>query len=278
MELLTEELPPRALPVLGKFFSDEIANGLIRFQLKDRVPDWRGFATPRRLAVLVPDVLEVGQDRATEITGPSTKAPAEAVAGFARKQGVEVSALEQRDSPKGKVYVAHVKLKGASLDAVLAAVVSEAIKKLPIPKIMRWGAGEAQFVRPVHGLLMLHGKRLIAGAVLDLASGRSTRGHRFLGKGEIAVASAEEYESKLRDEGMVIADFGKRKAEIERQLQAEAKRQGGSLGEYQGLLDEVTALVELPTVYAGAFEAAFLEVPQECLILTMRQNQKYFPL
>ena len=278
VELRTEELPPKALALLGKVFGDEVANGLIRHQLKQRVPDWRGFATPRRLAVSVPDVLEMAQDRSTEVAGPSVKAPPEAVAGFARKQGVAVGALEQRDSPKGKVYVAHVKLKGASLDAVLAEIVSEAIRKLPVPKMMRWGAGEAQFVRPVHGLVMLHGERLVAGKVLDVAAGRSTRGHRFLGEGEIALARADEYESKLRDEGMVIADFAERRAEIERQLEAQAKPLGASLGDYQALVDEVTALVELPSVYAGGFDAAFLDVPQECLILTMRQNQKYFPL
>ena len=278
VELLTEELPPKALALLGKVFSDEVANALVRNQLKQKVTDWRAFATPRRLAVSVPEVLDTAQDRSTEVTGPSVKAPPEAVAGFARKQGVPVGALEQRDSPKGKAYVARVELKGASLDAVLAEIVSEAVRKLPVPKMMRWGAGEAQFVRPVHGLVMLHGERLIAGKVLDVAAGRSTRGHRFLGKGEIALARADEYESRLRDEGMVIVDFGKRRAEIERQLEAEAKRLGASLGDYQGLVDEVTALVELPSVYAGGFDPAFLDVPQECLILTMRQNQKYFPL
>src|SRR4029077_6184824 len=108
--------------------------------------------------------------------------------------------------------------------------------------------------------------------------GRRTRGHRFMGKSEIELAGADQYEPKLRDEGMVIVDFEKRMAEIDRQLQAEAKRLGGNLGEYQTLLDEVKALVEFPAVYVGEFDKAFLAVPQECLILTMRQNQKYFPL
>ncbi len=143
---------------------------------------------------------------------------------------------------------------------------------------MRWGSGEAQFVRPVHGLLMLHGSKIVPGTVLGLQSGNKTRGHRFMGKSEIILGNADEYEKRLLDEGKVLADFGKRKAEIDRQLQAEAKKHNASLGEYQALLDEVTALVEHPSVYVGEFDRAFLEVPQECLILTMRQNQKYFPL
>jgi glycyl-tRNA synthetase beta chain len=144
--------------------------------------------------------------------------------------------------------------------------------------MMRWGDGDAQFVRPVHGLLMMHGTRVVPGTVLGLRSGNRTRGHRFLGAREIALANADEYASRLADEGRVIADFAARRADIEGQLQAEAKRLGATLGEYGGLLDEVTALVELPTVYVGKFDPQFLDVPQECLILTMRQNQKYFPL
>lgn len=143
---------------------------------------------------------------------------------------------------------------------------------------MRWGSGEAQFVRPVHGLVMLHGSSVIPGSVLGLQSGNKTRGHRFMGKSNITLASADSYEKQLLDEGMVVADFNARKAAIDAQLQAEAKRRGGSLGEYSALLDEVAALVEHPSVYVGEFDKAFLEVPQECLILTMRQNQKYFPL
>jgi glycyl-tRNA synthetase beta chain len=156
--------------------------------------------------------------------------------------------------------------------------VEEALKRLPSPKLMRWGAGDEQFVRPVHGLVMLHGSKVLPGTVLGLQSGNRTRGHRFLGKGEIVLGTAEEYEARLREEGMVIAGFGARRAEIERQLQAEAERRGAALGAYEDLLDEVAALVEYPQVYAGGFDPAFLEIPPECLILTLRKNQKYFPL
>jgi glycyl-tRNA synthetase beta chain len=228
--------------------------------------------------VQVPNVLDMASDQSRDFTGPSVKAPPEAVAGFAKKHGIDVEALEQRDTPKGRVFVANVTLKGAALDAVLAEIVVEALKKLPIPKIMRWGTSDAQFVRPVHGLVMLHGSRIVPGRVLGLGSGNRTRGHRFMGSTEIVLGNADTYEKKLLDEGKVLVDFDKRKSEVDRQLQAEARKQNASLGEYQVLLDEVAALVEHPTVYVGEFDKAFLEVPQECLTLTMRQNQKYFPL
>jgi glycyl-tRNA synthetase beta chain len=278
VELLTEELPPKSLSLLGKVFADEVANGLIQYQLKQPGADWKGFSTPRRLAVLVPDVLASGEDRSNEVAGPSAKAPPEAVAGFARKQGVQVTELVQRETPKGLVYVARTTAKGASLDDVLEIVVKEAVRKLPIAKTMRWGEGDAHFVRPVHGLVMMHGSRVVPGEVLGLESGNRTAGHRFLGKAEIALKSADEYEAKLEKEGKVIADFVARRSAIEDALKGEAKKQKASLGQYQDLLDEVTALVELPAIYTGTFPEEFLSVPQECLILTMRQNQKYFPL
>src|SRR4026208_1562273 len=134
----------------------------------------------------------------------------------------------------------------------------EALKSLPIPKVMRWGSGEAQFVRPVHGLVMLHGNRVVPGAVLGLQSGSKTHGHRFMGKSDISLAGADGYEKQLLDEGKVLADFGKRKAEIDKQLQAEAKKRNAGLGEYQVLLDEVAALVEHPSVYIGEFDRGFL--------------------
>lgn len=279
VEILTEELPPQALGRLGQAFAAGIHDGLVQSGLAP--PDgsgWRAFATPRRLAIFVSAVSVKGNDRSTEVAGPSVSAPASAAAGFARKHGLEVGALEQRDTPKGKIYAAKVRIAGVELDAALAGIVGAALQKLPIPKVMRWGAGEAQFVRPVHGLVMLHGARVVPGTVLGLESGNCTKGHRFMGAGRISLGSAAEYENKLLEEGLVIADFEKRKSEIERQLLAAAKKQKARLGDYQGLLDEVTALVEHPSVYAGAFDASFLDVPQECLILTMRQNQKYFPL
>ena len=276
VEIVTEELPPKPLRALSEAFSEALSRALASAGLAGE--KGRAFATPRRLAVLVAGVASEAADRESELTGPATKAPEQAVAGFARKAGIAVKDLERRSTPKGEVYVARVKQKGARLADVLPGLVEEALAGLPIPKLMRWGAGEAQFVRPVHRVVLLHGERVIAGTVLGIAAGRETAGHRFMGASSIALQSADEYVERLARDGRVMADFAARRADIERQLQAAAVREGGTLGEHADLLDEVTALVEHPSVYTGRFDAAFLDVPQECLTLTMRQNQKYFPL
>ena len=277
IELLTEELPPKSLRKLGDAFADVLVSEIIKHRLKDRDPQRQTFATPRRLAVRIPDVRDKALDSRHSVEGP-VSSNAKAVEGFARKHKVAPESLQRRQTDKGEIVVAEVTLPGVQLDAVLAGIVGDALKRLPVAKMMRWGAGEALFVRPAHGLVMLHGGNVVPGSVLGLQSGQHTQGHRFLGKRDIVLAGADDYEKQLSDEGRVIADFGKRREEIEGLLQAEAKRQGAVLGDYADLLDEVAALVELPTVYVGEFDAAFLEVPQECLILTMRQNQKYFPL
>jgi glycyl-tRNA synthetase beta chain len=277
VELLSEELPPKPLGRLGSAFAEGVLKGLRERGLV-AATEGRFFATPRRLAAQIGNVLDKGENRDTEVIGPSAKAPAQAVAGFAKKHGIAVEQLARRETPKGDFFLARIVIKGTALDEALAEIVEQALKDLPIPKMMRWGAGEAQFVRPVHGLVMLHGRRVVPGSVLGLKAGNVTRGHRFMGASEIALRSAEEYEERLLKDGAVIADFARRRDEIERQLLEAAKREGGSLGEHAELLDEVTALVELPSVYVGRFDPAYLEVPQECLILTMRQNQKYFPL
>jgi glycyl-tRNA synthetase beta chain len=276
VELLTEELPPKSLARLGEAFAEEVTSELIKHRLRNIDPRKHVYATPRRLAVVIEKVRAAGLDSESLVDGPAS-ANAKAVEGFARKHGVAVDALQRRQTPKGEIVVANLKHTGVTLEAVLAGIVEKALKKLPIPKVMRWGSGDAQFVRPVHGLVMLHGAKVVPGTVLGLQSGNTTRGHRFMGKGEIVIANADDYEKQLLA-GSVVASFEKRKADIDKQLQAEAGKQNASLGEYQALLDEVTALVEHPSVYVGEFDKAFLEVPQECLILTMRQNQKYFPL
>jgi glycyl-tRNA synthetase beta chain len=285
VELLTEELPPKSLQRLSQSFCDELTRDLRADRFLAEGSASRALATPRRLAVLVTHVLERAPDEAVEVQGPSVKVgldadgkPTQALAGFARKNGVEVDALVQIDTPKGRVFAARKLAAGSSLEATLGAKVASALHKLPIPKLMRWGDGDAQFVRPAHRLSMLHGERLVAGNVLGLASGRNTLGHRFMSAGEIALTSAETYQAQLETQGRVIADFAARRQAIDTALRAQAETRAASLGEYTDLLDEVAALVEHPSVYVGEFDAAFLEVPQECLILTMRQNQKYFPL
>ena len=277
IELLTEELPPKSLRRIAEAFAEQVVSEVIKHRLKDRDPKYRTFATPRRLAVLIPDVRTKALDSEHSVEGPPSSNP-KAVEGFARKHKLSPQSLERRQTAKGEIVVANFTLPGVELESILAQIVEQALGKLPVAKMMRWGDGEAQFVRPVHGLVMMHGARVIPGTVLGVSASSTTRGHRFMAIGPIALENADEYEARLRDDGMVIADFAVRRTEIERQLEAEAKRLGASLGEHGALLDEVTALVEHPSVYAGAFDSAFLEVPQECLILTMRQNQKYFPL
>ncbi len=277
VELLTEELPPKSLRRLADAFAEQVVSEIIKHRLKDHDPRHRTFATPRRLTVLIPDVRAKALDSEHSVEGPSSSNP-KAVEGFARKHKLTGDSLERRQTNKGEIVVANFTLTGVGLDAVLAGIVEQALGKLPVQKMMRWGDGEAQFVRPVHGLVMMHGAHVVPGTVLGVSASSTTRGHRFMSLGPIALENADEYEARLRDDGMVIADFAARRTEIERQLRSEAKRLGAELGEFADLLEEVTALVEHPSVYVGAFDAAFLEVPQECLILTMRQNQKYFPL
>ena len=285
VELLTEELPPKSLLKLANAFRDALITDLEKDGYLPSTSTVRVFATPRRLAVLIDGVVERAPDTEVLVKGPSIKAgldpngkPTGALLGFAKKRGVAVEALERISDGKQEVFAHRDMAKGGLLDTNLELKVEAALKNLPVAKMMRWGSGEAEFVRPVHGLVMLHGDRIVPGRVLGIESGRTTRGHRFMGKGEIALANSGEYETRLAAEGRVIADFAARRAEIERLLLAAAGAQGAGLGEYGDLLEEVTALVEHPSVYVGAFDPAFLDVPQECLILTMRQNQKYFPL
>ena len=288
VELLTEELPPKALARLGEVFAAQVHAGLVERKLVAAGSDYRWFATPRRLAIQVPGVLAVAPDATVvekimpvAVALDAAGQPSPALLKKLAAKGIaasEVAKFEKRMDGKSETFFYEASVKGARLDDVLASIVSDALKKLPIPKLMRWGDSDHQFVRPVHGLVLLHGERVVAGEVLGLTSGRVTRGHRFLSSGEITLASAESYEEALRTEGRVVASFAERRASIEQQLAAQAAALGATINRADGLLDEVTALVEWPVVYVGEFEAEYLEVPQECLILTMQQNQKYFPL
>jgi glycyl-tRNA synthetase beta chain len=278
VELLTEELPPKSLKELSDVFASKLSSELGKERFLGNGSAATAYATPRRIAVSLTHVNDRSPDVERDVQGPPVSAAAQAVSGFAKKNGVAVEDLRKQKGPKGEIYVAHVVVKGVALAAALAAKVEVALKSLPIHKVMRWGSGEAQFVRPVHGLVMLHGAKVVPGEVLGLQSGNRTRGHRFMGKGEIQLANADEYEARLRDDGKVVADFAARRMEIEKQLKEKASSLKASLGEHESLLDEVTALVEHPSIYVGEFEKKYLEVPPECLALTMRQNQKYFPL
>ena len=288
VELLTEELPPKALARLGETFAQQVHARLVDCRLASNDSAWQWFATPRRLAVLVPNVLAAAPQTsvsekimpvsvALDANGQPTSALLKKLAG----KGIPVSEIarfEKRMDGKAEALFYQATLKGAQLDDVLADLVADALKKLPIPKVMRWGDSDHQFVRPVHGLVLMHGDRVVPGKVLGLGSRRTTLGHRFLSEGEIALEWADDYPEKLRTKGWVITSFAERRAMISAQLEARAGELQATINPSADLLDEVTALVEWPIVYVGEFESEFLEVPQECLILTMQQHQKYFPL
>ncbi len=292
VELFTEELPPKALQRLGEAFAyglrDELtASGLLALDCAVEI-----FATPRRLAVLLSDVLTKAPDRQTEerllpekvgldAAGKPTAALLKKLASLGRDESAVPSIKKANDGKLMMLFLPQL-AAGQSLQAGLASALEKTIAKLPIPKVMSYqlpnSTETVKFVRPAHGLVALHGTDIINVSVLGLAAGRTTHGHRFLGARDIELKSAGQYDARLLAEGKVIARFDVRRAEIESQLKAKASELNGTLGEYETLLDEVTALVEWPVVYVAGFDAEFLSVPQECLILTMRTNQKYFPL
>ena len=284
IELLTEELPPKALNNLGNHFAQSIAEGLEKAQLIDGATQYTAYASPRRLAVSVANVKPVQADQHVVRKGVSVAAgmkdgvPTKALEGFARSCGVEIGSLKIIHDGKQDVYAHEFTQAGQTLAALLDEIINTAIKKLPIPKVMRWGSSTHTFVRPVHGLVALHGADVVPVNVLGLDSGRQTLGHRFLSQGAIIFAQADDYAKQIAEQGKVIASFAERRAAIKAALDKVSGSLNASVAADDALLDEVTALVEYPVVLQAEFEAHFLTVPQECLILTMQQNQKYFPL
>ncbi|WP_373321471.1 glycine--tRNA ligase subunit beta [Vogesella indigofera] len=284
IELLTEELPPKALEKLAASFADTITDELKKLQFVASNVQSHVFASPRRLAVQIPAVAAIQPEQHSVRRGPAVASgmkdgqPTPALAGFARSCGVEVSQLSTVHDGKQDVYAYESTKAGESLSAVLSGIVASALKKLPAPKLMRWGDLDVQFVRPVHGLVMLHGEQIVAGEVLGLQSGNVTRGHRFLSAGEVTIPSADAYPRTLAEEGKVIASFLARRELVRQRLSHAAAKLNATIAAPDALFDEVTGLVEWPVVLEAGFEAEFLNVPQECLILTMQQNQKYFPL
>jgi len=283
IEIGTEELPPKALQRLSDAFTQGIVEGLANAGLEHG--NVSSFATPRRLAVLVRQVPAAQPDRDVERKGPSLKAafdadgkPTKAVEGFARSCGVSVDALEQQETDKGAWLVFRATEKGQPVAMLVPAIVDQSVARLPIPKRMRWGDSDAEFVRPVHWVVMMHGKDVIAGEVLGVASSDKTRGHRFHANRELSLATAAEYADKLKSEGYVIADMEERKQAIYDQVIQTADGLGGVAVINDDLLAEVTALNEWPVAVAGEFDHEYLSVPAEALIKTMQDNQKYFPV
>ncbi|TFI47358.1 glycine--tRNA ligase subunit beta [Diaphorobacter sp. DS2] len=296
VELFVEELPPKALQKLGDAFAGVLFEQLKAQGLTSDHSQLTAFASPRRLAAHITEVLPAAADKAVsqklmpvavglDASGQPTPALLKKLTALGA-DAASVPQLKRVHDGKAEVLFFESMAKGALLADGLQKALDEAIAKLPIPKVMRYqlqdGWTSVHFVRPAHGLVALHGSEVLVGVqALGLTAGNTTRGHRFEASVDpVVIQSADSYAEQLRSEGAVIASFAERRAEIARQLQAAADRVGGGVRpiEDAALLDEVTALVERPNVLVCEFEKEFLAVPQECLILTMKANQKYFPL
>jgi glycyl-tRNA synthetase beta chain len=283
VELGTEELPPLALPELSRAFADGIRAGLGEASLPHG--ELRAFATPRRLAVLVRELATVQPAQALKLKGPPVNAafdkagkPMIAATKFAQKCGVDVAQLTRITEGKGEFLYFEGSKPGVATSGLLSGIVQKSLDTLPIPKRMRWGSSAAEFVRPVHWLVMLFGSETIAARILDTDSGNTTRGHRFMAPQEIVLANPTDYELVLRERGKVIADFAARRELIREQVTKAAKGLSGEAVANDALLDEVAALVEWPAAITGNFEPRFLELPREVLISTLQQHQRYFPV
>ncbi len=283
VEIGTEELPPKSLLNLSAAFAEGVAKGL-----KDAGVAYKSleaFATPRRLAVRVKKLIEQQPDRPLEKRGPPVKAafdangaPTQAALAFARGCGVEVSALEKIETPKGEWLVFRGTETGARTVDLLPGIVTASLDALPIAKRMRWGAGEAQFVRPVHWVLMLWGNDVVETEILGQKAGNLTYGHRFMAPKALKISSPASYVGTLLKRGKVMADVNARRDSIRAGVTAAAEKLDGIAVIDDALLDEVTGLVEWPVPLAGRFDPQFLELPAEVPIATMQEHQRYFPV
>ncbi|MDA8254507.1 MAG: glycine--tRNA ligase subunit beta [Betaproteobacteria bacterium] len=293
VELFVEELPPKALKKLGEAFAAALATSLRSQGFADDKSVVTPFASPRRLAVHVTDVIAKAADKqvqqklmpvavALDDAGKPTPALLKKLAALGADASVVPTLTRQPDGKAEALFLSKVE-RGLSLTLGLAKALWETLDRLPIPKVMSYqlpdGWTTVNFVRPVHRLVALHGAEVVDVHMFGLAAGRETLGHRFEAANPIvAIRDADSYAQQLESEGAVIAGFAARRAEIEKQLKAAAAKEGLQPIDDDALLDEVTALVERPNVLSCQFEQEFLDVPQECLILTMKANQKYFPL
>ena len=283
IEIGTEELPPKALKRLATAFADEIHLGLEGAKLEHGECRW--YATPRRLVVQVSELMTLQEDKEVERRGPALSAAydedgnaSKAAEGFARSCDVSVKELQTLETDKGS-WLSYKALEvGVATKDLLENIINTALGELPIPKRMRWGSGDAEFVRPVHWLLVLFGEEAVPCNVLGLDAGTVSYGHRFHAPEAISLASTDEYLDKLETQGKVIADFDRRQSLIREGVEACATELGGIAMIDSSLLDEVTALVEWPVIISGGFDKNFLELPNEVLIASMQDHQKYFPV
>ncbi|OPX55701.1 glycyl-tRNA synthetase beta chain [Oceanospirillum multiglobuliferum] len=282
VELGAEELPPTALKRLADAFAEGIRTGLEKADIP--FAEVKAMASPRRLAVLVKDLAVAQPDREIQRKGPALQAaydadgnPTKAAEGFARSCGAEFSQLEKLETDKGSWLIFNTIEKGTETAQLLPELINKSVNQLPVPKRMRWGSSRIEFSRPVHWLVMLFGSEVIDCEVLGLKSGRSTMGHRYHHNQAIELASTADYVPAL-EKAFVLVDMAQRREAIRAQVLAEAEKLSATAVIDEDLLDEVNGLVEWPVALTGTFEERFLEVPSECLISSMKANQKYFHL
>jgi glycyl-tRNA synthetase beta chain len=283
IEIGTEELPPLALRRLAEAFRSGLDRLLTEQHLEHGTS--HAWASPRRLAVQVEDVPLAQADREVVRRGPNMIAafdddgnPTKPAEGFARSCGVGVAELDQLETDKGSFLAYRAVQGGRPAGEVIPGLVEQALKALPVPRRMRWGDSEVEFVRPVHWVLLLHGTDTVPAEILGIRTDRYTRGHRFHCKEPIAVAEPAVYVDTLRDTGRVLVDMDARREAIHDAVIAAGKSLGGRAHIDAGLLDEVTALVEWPVAISGVFDERFLDVPNEALISSMQDHQKFFPV
>ncbi len=283
VELGTEELPPKALRALMDAFAGNLVRELREARLDHAAV--HAYASPRRLAVGIEKLAIAQEDRTTERKGPPVAVAFDAAGkpkppalAFARKCGVDVSALRRSRSEKGEWLACDLTEPGRTAADLMPRLVENALAALPIPRRMRWGAGETEFVRPVHWVLMLHGDAVLPGTVMGLPAGRITRGHRFHADRELAIPEPAAYPALLESEGRVVVDFDERRRRIRQGVEAAAAEAGGTVVDAEALFDEVAALVEWPVPIVGVFEERFLALPREVVISTLTGHQRYFPV
>lgn len=283
VEIGTEELPPKALRSLAESFAANVTAELDAANLVYGEVKW--FAAPRRLALKITKLAATQPDREVEKRGPAIAAafdaegrPSKAAEGWARGCGITVDQAERLSTDKGEWLLYRALVKGESVQALLPNIISSSLAKLPIPKLMRWGASDTQFVRPVHTVTLLLDDELVPATILGIQSDRVIRGHRFMGEPEFTLEHADQYPEVLEQRGKVIADYEQRKAVIKRDAEEAARKIGGVADLSETLLEEVASLVEWPVVLTATFEEKFLAVPAEALVYTMKGDQKYFPV
>ena len=283
VEIGTEELPPKSLRMLSEALVAEIATELDAAGLAHGTPT--PYATPRRLAVLVPGVSGTQLDREVERRGPplarafdENDKPTRAALGFARSVGVEVDRLVRLETAEGAWLAYRSTRAGAPLASLLPGMLERALERLPAPRRMRWADRDTEFVRPVHWVLLMHGSEVIEAEILGVSSGRATRGHRFHHPEDIVLADAGGYVAALRREGHIVARIEERVEMIREQVERAARALGGRALIDPALLEENAALVEWPVAIAGHFDTEFLDLPDAVLVATMQGHQRYFPV